>query len=316
MHRLIGFRFVLNVPSLPAVAERRHRPLIDLTRLSALAAVLLALYAWQGQPKLLAEWQWLDILGEGGTAVMAATWALMIGNARPAGRVTHWLVGGLAAMALGAWVDTLDEFFRIPHGDWWDNALESCLGPGGMVMLTVGLLLWRQEQRQLSAQLRKRERLFRDHRAFDGVTHLADSGYLREQLSLEARDCPQQACGLVMLELNADFHDEVRRLGPDEADRLLCMLAQLLLLNLRDDELLCRYAGQRFAAVLPGADAAQVAERAAQLARAVAAFSFQPACGPSPVLQAQVVSGAIAPGAGPDAAQALLQSLNDRLAGG
>jgi diguanylate cyclase (GGDEF)-like protein len=221
------------------------RPLVLIA--CALAALVL-LYAGAGSAKPVAAWHWMDILDEGGTALMAAVWCLLVLASRPDGRVTRLLAGGMACIVLGSWADCMDEFWRIDKGALWDNALEG-LVPLGMLVLTVGLYYWRQEQARLTEHLRKRERLFRSHRPFDRVTQLADAGYLREQLRREA----QQAgpCALVLLDIDG-FHRINREFGHPEGDRALQAVSHMLLLNLRNEDLLCRYAGDRFAVLMPG----------------------------------------------------------------
>lgn len=280
----------------------------ELSLMALLATLALALYAWQGHAKTWVEWNWLDICSEGGSAMVALWWSRVVRNARPPGRVSDLFTHGLEAIALGNWVDFLDEFFKLDHSAWWGHALESGMGLLGTLALTAGLLLWRQEQQWITAQLRRRERLFRDHRAFDRVTHLADAAYLRRQLRIEARS--GASCGLLMLEL-ADAPSLARELGPEDHDRLLWHLGQLLLLNLRRDDLLCRYAGERMAVLLPRTEPGEAQRLGCQLARAVAAFSFQPASGGStPLLRLNWGGDVLPPAAQETDIQALLDRLN------
>ncbi len=229
-----------------------------IVRFAFLGACALALvtlpYAWAGALKPFAQWQWLDVVQEGGTALLAATWCLLVLASRPEGRVTRLLACGLACIMLGSWADCMDEFWRIDKAALWDNALEG-LVPLGMLVLTAGMHYWRQEQQRLSEHLRKRERLFRSHRPFDRVTQLADAGYLREQLRREAaradKDGEDAPCALVLLDIDG-FHRINREFGQAEGDHVLQAVAHMLLLNMRNDDLLCRYAGDRFAVLMPG----------------------------------------------------------------
>jgi diguanylate cyclase (GGDEF)-like protein len=225
-------------------------PRFALILMTLLGGAFLLIYASLGETKPLATWNWMDIVGEGGTALMAALWVMLVLTSRPSGRVTTLLAGGLLAIALGAWVDSLDEFFAIPKTQHWDNWLESLLMPGGMLTLTAGLFFWRQEQFSLNNHMRKRERLFREHRAFDRITQLADADYLRRQIRLEQARSPDQPCALILLDVN-QFHRINRQYGQAEGDRVLQAISHLLLLNLRSDDLLCRYAGDRFAVLMP-----------------------------------------------------------------
>jgi diguanylate cyclase (GGDEF)-like protein len=243
------------------------------TRLAALAMLIvaacgIALYATLGTAKPYDAWNWMDIVGEGGTSVMSAIWSLIVVGSRPTGRVTALLAGGLAAIALGSWADFMDEFFAIPHEQYWDNWLESLPTISGMLTLTAGMYFWRQEQFSLNEHMQKRERLFRDHRAFDRITQLADADYLRRQIHLERERTPERPCAVVLLDID-EFQPIVRLHGQREGNRLLQAISHLLLLNLRPDDLLCRYAGDRFAILMPATDHTEASHLAGHLAQAV-----------------------------------------------
>jgi diguanylate cyclase (GGDEF)-like protein len=235
------------------------------------SALCFAFYGSMGVPKPVEHWKWMDVVAEGGTALMSALWALLILGSRPGGRVTLLLAGGLAAIMLGAWADCLDEVFLIPAAQYWDNWLEA-LTPVGMLTLTVGLYFWRQEQFSLNEHMQKRERLFRDHRSFDRITQLAGADYLRRQIRLEQLRRPECEAALVLLDLNR-FHRVNREHGQREGDRLLQAVSHLLLLNLRPQDLVCRYAGDRFAILMPDTREAQASWTAVHLQQAVATLA-------------------------------------------
>ena len=214
-----------------------------------LMAGVLWLFGQSGTLKPVAQWHWIDILGEGGMALMLGVWLTQVRASRPAGAVTNWLCLGLAAMVLGAWVDWMDEFWAMPKSVLWDNWMESTLTPTGVALLTWGLHLWRQEQLVLNAQLRQRERVFREHRSLDGVTQLGDASYMGQQVDLERR--AGRVGALVMLGFQG-FDAVLRDHGLAQAERMLQSAGQLLLLNLSPDSLLCRYGSDRFVVLLPG----------------------------------------------------------------
>lgn len=220
----------------------------------------------------------LDVVGEGALAALAAAWCVVVLASRPGGPVTRWLGGGLGAMALAAWADLLDELFRLPPSAAL-GLVESALMPLGIVSLSVGLVLWRQEQQMLGEQLGARERGERDPRRFDRLTRLADAAYLRVQLDAEiARGAP---CAVVMFELDTAF-GVGRQHGARAAGRLLQAVVQQLLLNLRADDLLCRYAGDRLVVLMPGTPLAEAQRRATHLRRMAEAMQVHPAGGGAP----------------------------------
>lgn len=247
-----------------------------------LSVGLFILYATLGVTKPAEAVHLIDVAGEGGMALLCGTCLGLVLASRPAGRVTTLLALGLGALTLGAWSDCLDEFFKVPAIYSWDSWLEAALTLGGGVMLTFGLHHYRLEQIALNEHLHKRERLFRDHRSFDRVTHIANADYLRRQLAIEAARAPEDAASVVLLDID-EFHRVNREHGAREGDRLLQAVAQLLLLNVRTGDLVCRYAGDRFAVLMPGTDLARAQHRAEQLRRMIELLRHHPLQGEKPL---------------------------------
>jgi len=256
-----------------------HRHSLMAAAFAVIACLLL--YSSAGEAKPFDAWRWMDIIAEGGMAAMAGLWFLMTLSSRPRGLVTRLLAGGLASIMLGSWADCLDEFFRIDKAATWDNWLEA-LVPFGMLILTAGIYYWRHEQFMLNDHLAKRERLFRQHRGFDRVTQLADAAYLRRQIRLERDRVASAQCALVLLDIDG-FHRINREHGAREGDRVLQAVGHMLLLNLRNEDLLCRYAGDRFALLLPGMGDADARAVAQHLCSMVAMMRHHGPRGPLPV---------------------------------
>ena len=245
-----------------------HRLKLAALLLAANLALLLHLAA--GDLKPMAEWVWLDILGEGGSALLALAWLVLILKSRPAGRVSSLLALGLGCVFFSWWVDALDEFIRLPDSITWDSWLESAPMPIGLLLMTVGLYHWHHEQLAISAQLEKRERLFREHRLFDKLTPLGAAEYLRRQLQLSLQHAGQtQPLSLVAVDLD-NFSALNQRFGHAEGDAVLQAISQQLLLNLRCQDLLCRLAGDRFVVLLPNTGETLARQLAGELQQAVA----------------------------------------------
>ena len=287
-----------------------HRLKLAALLLAANAALLLHLGA--GDLKPMGDWVWLDILGEGGSALLCLVWLGLVLKSRPAGRVTNFLALGLGLVFLSWWVDALDEFILLPDTISWDHWLESAPMPLGLVLLTLGIYHWHREQLAISAQMEKRERLFREHLLFDKLTPLNTADYLRRQLqqSLAEARAEQQPLSLVILDLD-DFSQINRLHGHAEGDRVLQALTQLLLLNLRHRDLLCRLAGDRFVVLLPNTGAREAQLLAEELRLAVAHLAYK-ARAHGERLQLQASTAAVM--ALQDDADGLLQRLNLALA--
>jgi diguanylate cyclase (GGDEF)-like protein len=101
-------------------------------------------------------------------------------------------------------------------------------------------------------------------------SRVADADHLREQLRLACQSATHDGY-LLMLDID-HFHLVNRDFGRQEGDRVLHAVTQVLLLNLRSTDLLCRYAGDRFAVMLPHTPPDTAHALADHLRRAVASL--------------------------------------------
>lgn len=249
---------------------------LTLLGLATCAAAGLYVYLLAGEVKLWSAIDWMDVCAEGGTALFALLWLVLLLTSRPSGRVTHLLAVGLCCFIFSWWMDVLDEFIVIPPTMHWDNLLENLPIPIGLIILSVGIYQWHREELAIRRQMTKRERVFRDDRLFDKLTPLGGAGYLREQVKLALAEASNNTrpLSLVAIDIN-DFHLINRRYGPREGDKVLQAVTQLLLLNLRDQDLLCRLAGDRFVAILPDTSQAAAKQIAEELRTAVASLAYK-----------------------------------------
>jgi diguanylate cyclase (GGDEF)-like protein len=120
------------------------------------------------------------------------------------------------------------------------------------------------------ANLRLRKTL-RNQSIRDPLTNLFNRRYLEESMDLEfARaERSQTAIGIVMIDID-HFKCYNDTYGHDGGDALLLAFTKLLTLTIRKGDLACRYGGEEFVLMLPGADACAVKRRAEVLSQAVA----------------------------------------------
>jgi diguanylate cyclase (GGDEF)-like protein len=236
-----------------------------------LLSILLSLSI--GEIKPWAQIVWLNATGKGGSALALVIWMIFILGSRPLGRVTDLLILGLGVIFLAFWQNTLDEFIQLPHAVLW-NQLKFITMPIGILLLTYGLYHWHQEQLALNQQLRKREQIFREHRAFDPLTLTGQAEYLSKQLHARQHTSLEQSLVFLMLDINSFSHFN-RQFGNTEGDRLLVEVCEIILLNLRQQDLICRYAGDRFAIILPDTSLTHGRQMAAELKQAIKHFAFK-----------------------------------------
>ncbi|TBU73341.1 GGDEF domain-containing protein [Pseudomonas daroniae] len=236
----------------------------------------LLIYLAAGDIKYWAEINWMDVLGEGGAGAIWFGWLIMLLRARPAGRVTRLLAIGLCCLTFSMWMDMLDEFIRLPPEAVWDNWLETAPMPVGMILLTLGVYHLHREQQAISVQMSKREQLFREHRLFDNLTSLSGAQYLRQHLrqALGQAKSEQRPLSLIAIDLD-DFNQINQRYGQEEGDLVLQVVAQLLLFNLRHQDMLCRLAGDRFVAVLPDTGESQAQVMAEDMRQSIASLAHR-----------------------------------------
>lgn len=247
-----------------------------------LALFSLALFTtwFASEPKAWRHVDWLDVTGEGGTALMVLIWIFFVLISRPAGRVTNLLIVGLGFLHTSLLLDLLDEFFNQTAQYQWLRAYESIPAPIGMIILTWGLYQWHLEQLSMNAQLLRRERVYREHGLTDYITGLYSAEYMEQQIQTElnAQTTASSASHFSLLMLDIDQFDHfVRQHGDDQGDRFLKEVSELMLMNIRVTDLACRYAGDRFIIILPNTPKDEATQIGEQLQQSIAHLAFKPA---------------------------------------
>ncbi|AGP85363.1 diguanylate cyclase domain-containing protein [Alteromonas mediterranea] len=214
----------------------------------SIVAIAISLALFLGNPKQRADISGLDIVGEGSIVLLTLAWILAALASRPPGKVTSLLVFGLGFFLFSATLDFLDEFLRYPDDAHWISMIESYPAAVGMVVMTAALYQWHLEQRALNLQLRRREWDYRDHDKIDPITQLYRAEYWKEQIQKLQQF--NKSAVLAIIDIN-NFSLFNQQYGYTEGDRYLHEIAQLLVMNLRQHDLACRYAGDRFAILLP-----------------------------------------------------------------
>ncbi|GEA11293.1 sensor domain-containing diguanylate cyclase [Alteromonas sp. KUL49] len=239
---------------------------------AAIVACAMILGMCYGNGKSIGEISALDIVGEGCVVVLTFGWIMAVLASRPPGKVTSLLTFGLGCFLFSMSLDVLDEFLRYPDSVQWLSHIESYPAALGMVVMTVALYLWHQEQRAITLQLRRREWDYRSHQDIDPITQLYRGDYWRSRVESLQSDCRSGFVALV--DIN-DFSQVNREHGQFEGDRYLNEIAQLIVMGLREQDLACRYAGDRFAILLPDTEKAQAQLIVEQLVEGIRHVAFR-----------------------------------------
>jgi diguanylate cyclase (GGDEF)-like protein len=120
------------------------------------------------------------------------------------------------------------------------------------------------------------QRTLREQSIRDPLTNLFNRRYMEEALVLEAARSARGGAplGIVMCDVDhfKTFND---RFGHEAGDLLLQAIGARIRAHFRDGDIPCRYGGEEFAIIAPGADTALLARRAEGLRSDVASLSIQ-----------------------------------------
>lgn len=249
----------------------RHK--VWLTLLVFVFLLLLTLNFSQGELKPPSTWAWVDIIGEGASSLCVVIWLLLVLSMRPAGQVTNWFAAGFIGIFASNFQDFLDEWVHLPLPYTWDSWVESL--PIGLLALTIAFCLWRKEQGQIDRYLLKRQAIYHNTTTLDHTTSLPKFEHLNAQLeyAFAKEKANWQQHALVLIDI-APFSEISYRYGGREADRFLVVMSELMLLALREEDVLCHLAGDRFAIVIKNVDQTLAQQKADRLKAFIDQFYF------------------------------------------
>ena len=119
------------------------------------------------------------------------------------------------------------------------------------------------------AALRRQEQL--QARAIrDALTGLFNRGFMEEALAIEQRRALRRESSIGIMMLDVDHFKRYNdSFGHAAGDTLLRAMGAILQRTVREGDMPCRYGGEEFVVILPGADLASTQQRAEMLRRAI-----------------------------------------------
>jgi diguanylate cyclase (GGDEF)-like protein len=166
------------------------------------------------------------------------------------------------------------------------------------------------------SNLQLRERL-RQESIRDPLTGLFNRRYMVETLLRELGRARRASEPVAVVMMDVDHFKRLNdRYGHDVGDDVLVAVAGALSQGVRSEDVVCRYGGEEFVAILPGADLALATQRAEELRLALHGMAVQARDGSTPTVSLSAGVAVAAPGATPEvvlraADRALLRAKTD-----
>ncbi len=214
--------------------------------------LLVSSFIHMSNAKPVASIKWLDVIGEGGIAVITLCWLIVTLYTRPKGKLTTLLFIGISMVHFSMLLDLLDEFFRYKNEYAWFSRLEAIPAVLGLVMMSFALYYWHKEQQIINNRLIKSERFYREHSFYDMISGLYSASYMKKQIAAELVHFNTHNTPFCISVFDIkSFNLYLREQGRLSANKLLHDIASLIQVNIRDSDLACRYAGDRFIVLMP-----------------------------------------------------------------
>jgi diguanylate cyclase (GGDEF)-like protein len=251
---------------------RRYAPLADrLLQACQIGALLLLGLALTGR-LFWGTWLAHSLLLVGPLVAIVAGAKAFAQGFRPArAYLVAWIVLLLGGMAWGTWSMGWKFLIPLPPATLtFAAALECSL----LSLALADRIDVMQRERLILAQ---RERRYRQMSITDELTGLFNARYFWSKLDSEIKHSHAmgQPLGLVLLDVD-DFKSFNDRYGHTEGDKVLAALGKILSSAVRPADTPCRYGGEEFALVLPGAFGDTLSEVAERVRSSMARHQFEP----------------------------------------
>ncbi len=180
--------------------------------------------------------------------ILVAAWRSFMSGFKPA----FYYLLAWAFFATGSWIWALTSFFKSvwpPHYLFLGGAaIES-------ILFTVALFRFISSLLKEKEHLAARERYYLDLSRTDSLTGLYNRRYLNDIVKrMQIESGARLPLSMVMLDLD-DFKATNDLHGHQAGDRLLAFLAEQVRSSVRKTDIPCRFGGDEFLIVLPGAGA-------------------------------------------------------------
>jgi diguanylate cyclase (GGDEF)-like protein/PAS domain S-box-containing protein len=166
------------------------------------------------------------------------------------------------------------RYFRKDGSIFWaDLSVSAVYDDDGQIAYLLGIVVDITERKQLEQQLHQANVLLQEQAIRDSLTRLYNRRYLDEALPREFQRAERhsQSIGIIMIDVDhfKRFNDTY---GHDAGDALLRAVGVFLQHHTRSEDIVCRYGGEEFTVVLPGASHEDASQRAEELRAGIQAL--------------------------------------------
>ncbi|WP_027252728.1 hypothetical protein [Photobacterium halotolerans] len=243
-----------------------------LVTLALTLAVLIVFNYLNGEIKPSNQLDWLDIFGEGTSAIMVLMWLLVILSTRTPGKITNYFAFGFICIVLSLVQDVIDEFIKLKSYTIVGNIMECMLV--GLGMVTYAFWLWRKELSVINNFITQRQKLNPRTPIHAENYRLPDVRYLHRALSERAL-APQQKEQAFLLAIDVkNEHHLIHTLSPNELSRLSVSISELLFIAARSNDLVCHFAAHRYLILMENCSELEASQYANHLEGMLNAFVF------------------------------------------
>ncbi|MFW5688967.1 MAG: GGDEF domain-containing protein [Spirochaetota bacterium] len=242
--------------------DRAPRTLALIGAFALYAAGILVVYILARQWPRTAEPVTLEVLSEAVLGLVALLWSIILFREMDTVHEQVLIFVGIGLVAIGAWEDTLDEFYELPFEL---EMLENVGLPVGLTLVTAGLAIRMLSHRAYANRLRTERDAIESVAMKDPLTGLYNRRYLRRELEQLLDDADAHHRPICLLFIDADNFKQINdRLGHDTGDAFLIGLGRAITSAVRDSDIAVRFGGDEFVVLLVGSSldyAVHVAER-------------------------------------------------------
>lgn len=126
------------------------------------------------------------------------------------------------------------------------------------------------ERTAIAISVIRREERLQIHATRDALTGIYNRRFMEEALAIEQSRAERRGSSIGLMMMDVDYFKRFNdAFGHDAGDAVLRGLGRLLRRTMREGDMPCRYGGEEFAVILPGADLAQTRQRAEAIRTAI-----------------------------------------------